>query len=444
MPAIPPLFPPQATLFKLLNKAVRQDLNLPVSATGNQSQSGASQSDPENTETPNSELARIATALERIAASLEKLSGEQRDLSNETGHDDGWITLPDSNLPLSKESSSDTKPLLPLKIEQPATSKPASQPNSPANNAALAAPIKTEPQASQPKAKVPAINSKPAAKSPDPASKVQADAKSGKTPAPQAGKQSAPPMTTANNSVLLKYLKECDITIQERKKKISPQEQAYLDKLDKLALHLGKNFTECQELYQELKKNIVAPRNSFTYSLKGFSAEQNNKVQNFCRLLKEAELLEEYSYQKKPEYTVRLKASGKEQKYLCGAWLEHYVKQEVARIVKSYGNTKLRYEALANLEIIFKDTSKAELDLFFALGQEVFCVETKMRPSQAELENFLTRIKPLKLDNQALLIVVADKPEEDCQKLSQALGNVQIIRLANLEQSLTVLLKAGL
>ncbi len=258
----------------------------------------------------------------------------------------------------------------------------------------------------------------------------------------------SPGLATAFNgtetSVLREYLGKRGIVIQASKKSAGLQKQADGIRLEQLALYLGQNFTDCQELYKLVKRHMVAPRSAFSYSLKGFKAEQNKRVRKFCRLLKEAELLEESSYQGTPEYSLQLKATGKEQKYLSGAWLESYVRQEVARIVQlTTIHSGQRYEALSNLEVVFKDNSKAELDLFFAVGQTAICVETKMRPGLAELKTYLNRIKPLALalDTHNLLIVVADKSPEECHKLSLALGNVRIACLTDLEYTLTTMLE---
>jgi hypothetical protein len=152
--------------------------------------------------------------------------------------------------------------------------------------------------------------------------------------------------------------------------------------------------------------------------------------------------MEEFTYQGKPDFNIQLKASGKEQKFLSGAWLEYYVKSEVDKIVKPYAEqTQQLYEVLPNLEIIFKDNSKAELDLLFALGPSIYCVEAKTRPGLANLKTFQNKIKPLGLETKSVMVVVLDKSEEECLKLSKALGNMPIIRLDRLEETLKDLLK---
>jgi hypothetical protein len=190
---------------------------------------------------------------------------------------------------------------------------------------------------------------------------------------------------------------------------------------------------------------MVAPRKAFDFSLKGATATQNNRVQKFCRFLKEAELLEECTYQPKPEYNFKLKPTGKEQKYLSGAWLENYVKQEVARLAQPFVlKSGQPYEVQPNLEISFKDNSKAELDLLFAVGQRVYCVEAKTHSSPKIIQTSLNRIEGLGLDKRAILIVVTDKSEEECLKLSQVLGNIRIACLPTLEKTVNAWLEAVL
>jgi hypothetical protein len=339
------------------------------------------------------ELRRAADALERIANALEKLTAHNSGFLAEINYqeEEYWITLPDTEY-----------------NPQVASPKIQTEPDKAGQLADSAAP--PQPPLIE---KIPLNESN---------SSVMAAA-------------------AAAHDTLYKYLAQHGITVQKPK---SPPNQAYQLKLEQLALYLGQNFVSCQDLYKLLKGNMTAPRNSFNYSLKGATAEKNKVVQRFCRLLKEAELIEEPVYQPKPEYNLQLKATGKEQKYLSGSWLEYYVKQEIGRIARFYAErTGQEYEALANLHLHFKDNSKAELDLFFALGKRIFCVEAKLRPGQKDLETYLNRIKPLALDNKAILVVVVDKSEEECQKLSQALGKLRITRLDKLEQTITSLLESA-
>jgi hypothetical protein len=255
-------------------------------------------------------------------------------------------------------------------------------------------------------------------------------------PQPVAAKAVSGVPPAEKETVLLKYLKERGITIEETKTKPDPQTEA---KFDKIALHLGQNFAACEELYKLLKRNMVAPRSAFNYSLKGATQGQNQVVREFCRLLKDAGLLESMTYQGTPEYNLNLKASGKEQKYLSGSWLEYYVKQEVERLAQLYSGQP--YTGLPNLKVVFKTGVKAELDLLFALGQTVFCVEAKLRPTLADLKAHVEKIRPLQLKHKQILIIVVDKTDEQCVELTSALGNVQIVRLANFEAHLSSLLR---
>ncbi len=415
-------------LYGLLNNLSSQYIKTANSNSNNQFQAsekkeGVSHSEqtPPATPAPLSEISRIAAALERIASALEKLNVESELNSTQvypnSNPENYWITLPDNDQTQMAKASF----IAPLVAKEKA---PVSPP--PAKLSPTPEPVKpkisltTLPNLTptRPNAPLPAVN--------------------GLNRAVLAGNNSP-------GSVLHNYLNEQGISVQEAKKNDSPQEQAYQDKLVNLALYLGQNFSECKELYYMLKGSLITPNSTFSYGLKNFSAENKKKVRFFCHLLKGAGLLEVYLNQGTPECLIQLKTAGKEQKYLSGSWLEYYVKQEVARIARRYHTQySLSYEARSNLEIVFKDSSKTELDLFFALGQKVFCAEAKIRPNKAQLEAFLNRIKPLKLDHNSLLVVVADKTEKDCLELSQALGNLRIARLDNLEQSLTAMLNAAL
>ncbi len=80
--------------------------------------------------------------------------------------------------------------------------------------------------------------------------------------------------------------------------------------------------------------------------------------------------------------------------------------------------------------------------MLFVLGSKIFCIEAKMKPDEAQLKSYLTRIKPLGFDNKAILIVTADKSAEECQKLAEAL-NVRVTGLANFEQTLKTMLDSA-
>lgn len=346
--------------------------------------------------TPNpdstTELNRIANALERIAEVLER----EKPLSSA---DDSWLSL--LNAPLT----------VPCNL---------SIPNYYKNDISLT--IYTKPP--QAKSAEKQILSKP---------KLEPAAIPSNQPIPVP----ASATLTSNPNILYRYLNELGINPVEATS-LTLDKQLVQDKLDALASYLGKNFTECQDLYNLLKKNMVAPRKPFAYSLKGATSVKNGIIQEFCRLLKEADLLEYYTYQPKPDYNFELLASGKEQKYLSGSWVENCVKVEVAHL---FSQNKQPYELLPNLQIVFQDNSKTELDLFFSFGKRIFCIETKMRPTSAQLKKYLNTIKPLKLDSKAILIVVVDKSEEECQKLSKEAAGVKVIRLENLQSNLLSLVK---
>jgi len=328
----------------------------------------------------NSELGRIADALERIATALEKLTSEEK-------------------APFSKTNQNNKNAQIPQIIAPSTPTKPANLPKNKPVNPTI------------PKTKLPNNNKTP------------------KLP------------TSTEIGVLHKYLEKQGITVQKPKKKVTPEKMAYQVKLEELALFLGQNFATCKDLYRLLKVNMLAPRKPFSYSLIGASAEQNKLIRQFCQLLKDADFLEEFNYRGKPEFDIQLKASGKEQKFLSGAWLEYYVKFELDRIVKPYAaKTGQPYEALPNLQIIFKDKTKAELDLFFALGESIFCLEAKTQPVLANLKTWLNRVKPMGLENKAIMIVTLDKSEKECRKLGQELGNITIARLDNLEPTIHSLL----
>lgn len=388
------IFPLLAALFELLLKIARQEEKPPIPQTKKPFQPfklralNVKETDPSATAL---DLRRTADALERIAIALEKLNGENHDSFAENSLDDeGWIILPTTapaiNLPPQKAVKQMDEPA-------PTTELPVPQ----------AQPVATLAEKS-----------------------VDATA----------------PTTTG---VLRKYLAERDITIQEPKpKEKNPEDQGYQHYLERLALHLGQNFATCQGLYKSLRDNLnkKTPVNTFTYSLQKYNSEetiakQNKVIKQFCHLLQKSGLLEEYTYQNTPELTIQLKATGKAKDYLNGPWLEIYVEWEVARIVPLH--TKHKYEALPNLNII-KDGKKTEIDLFFAVGQKVFCIEAKTRPKLKNLKNSLEGKKLLGLDRKAILVVVPDKSEAECQKLSQNLDNVRVARLDNLEQTLKSML----
>ena len=382
-----------ANLAKTLNKLTGQGLteSLPTSVSSPNQLPGLPESDDD--------LHRLVEALERIATALEKLTTDSP--SAETEPEDYWITLSNVSLPQKTIPVNTQSPIQPNKTVAKKITTP-SQPT--ANKSPIKPPVK---------------------------------------PVTTNGTNSTPLKAPPKNTVLFNYLKQHNITLQEPKK-LTSQQQSYVAKLEKIALILGRNFEICHELYNLLKKNLVIPHNTFTYSLAGATPEQKQIIRQFCQLLKNAQLLETFSYQGKPDFKIELKATGAELNYVEGVWLEKYIKQEMERIVQAYlTQPGMLYEALPNPKIVFSDSSNTELDLFFALGKRVFCVEAKMKPNAKDLTDYLSRITPLKLNPKQMLIVAADISEGDCKQLTGELG-ASVIGINNFEQDAKAWLEAAL
>ncbi|MDB5078836.1 MAG: hypothetical protein JWP00_760 [Chloroflexi bacterium] len=245
---------------------------------------------------------------------------------------------------------------------------------------------------------------------------------------------------TEQKEVLVSYFKQLGIDYETKKKTNSPEQET---KLNDIAIYLGKNFRECEELYKFLKRDILAKPGKFFYHLKEINPDKKLRISRFCNLLIQAGLLEKYAFEDGPENIIEIEVTGKDCGFLKGNWLERYVEYEVKRIVKKYTTYPGRaYEALSNLRVNINGKG-AEFDLVFAVGQKVFCIEAKTRPGQQDLKTSLNKIKPLKLDNRSILIVTAEKSIQECLKLTEVLGGTQVTDLSSLEQKVTAMIEVA-
>ncbi len=233
-----------------------------------------------------------------------------------------------------------------------------------------------------------------------------------------------------------------------------PKKQAFTPErdeiLDKLAQHLGKYFIECKELYLALKANRTDER--ITYSLYGATAQKNTRVQKFCKLLKEANLLENFEYLGAPVYWVQfnpINITSHNKNFVDGKWFERYLKHEVKGILQEC-YPDIGYEARPNLNLQFKKmadkqalNSGVELDLLFSLGDHIFCIEAKTNAKIGDLAKHLIKIEPLGLAKENIMIVVAENNAEERQELSQALNGTKVVGLDNLEEALVAMIKAA-
>lgn len=254
------------------------------------------------------------------------------------------------------------------------------------------------------------------------------------------GQPAKQPQPTPDKDVIAKFLTRRGVTNQEQKPKvISPERQ---QKLDELTIFLGKNFSECKTFYQWLKKQLSQPGAITLYLFTGVESKQVKLITELCRLLEAAELIDSLTALDLPGPGIQFKLASSGLNYLAGHWLERFVRLEFDRIAKNSGGKG--YEVKSNLLLTFENEEKAELDLIFATGNQVFCIEAKTYPGSKELKNYLKKIEPLRMNPQNLLIVTAERSPEQCQSLTRSLGGVQVIGLDKLEEALISMIKASI
>ena len=250
---------------------------------------------------------------------------------------------------------------------------------------------------------------------------------------------------TSMTDVLEDYLEQKGIKIKPFGEKPTPDEQARRDKLNLLALFLGNNLKECMGLYQWLKSKLSSKNINLTYLFKEADSENREKITNFCNYLKKAGLLKSFSFQVLPENSIKLEFTGKDSSFLKGTWLERFVEQKVRRLLKD-AVTKgalQQYQIRSNLKLSFKDNTEGELDLFFAVGKKVFCIEVKTYPSSKDLKDVINKLKPLGINDRNILIVTAEKSSEQCLKLTEVLDGVRVVGLANFEETLKTMIMSA-
>ena len=188
--------------------------------------------------------------------------------------------------------------------------------------------------------------------------------------------------------------------------------------LGKLAYFMGERYALIKPFYKRIKSNLDSG-NSVRIHLKKYTQEE---ISNICQLgnwLKQIAFLEEYKYQRSPRYILDARPNRIPQaiNFLCGQWLEIFVKEQVIRLIESC-HLGLRYSYLLNPKIVLPDGNDFELDILFKIEDEIFWFEAKTGDYQKHIEKYSRVSKILELDSEHSYMILTDVNESSTKALS--------------------------
>jgi hypothetical protein len=162
--------------------------------------------------------------------------------------------------------------------------------------------------------------------------------------------QPTPPPKEAPKSIprVTDYLASLGLGLQVARNGLPEGEERFLDRV---SLFLGERFHQLAGLYEKLKASAAKGGGDFQYSLKEASQQEIGSSTQFCTILKENGLLQNYRYNStQRRIYARLSGEGKVHNFITGGWLERYVRQEVLSVVR---RKNVPYDLVANPLLVY-------------------------------------------------------------------------------------------
>lgn len=212
---------------------------------------------------------------------------------------------------------------------------------------------------------------------------------------------------------LEEWLKSRGIAVQKRP--VAEGEEEREKVFSRLALFLGDRYSSLEKLYEKLKGSLATKR-QFELSLAEASQEEIANSTQFCTLLKQYAFLTSYYY-KSEDRILRAKASteGFVQNFLTGGWLERYLKEKVAKALRS---KNLPHEIAVGYQVVLPGGEPMELDLLVSVRGRVFWFEAKTGEFQAHIAKYSRIRKILGLRPQEAFLVLLGMEKARAKELS--------------------------
>jgi hypothetical protein len=222
-----------------------------------------------------------------------------------------------------------------------------------------------------------------------------------------------PPAPEARPRTVEEWLRVRGIAVQKRTLTEGEEEREKV--FSRLALFLGDRYSSLEKLYDKLKWSLSTKR-QFELSLADASQEEIANSTQFCTLLKQYAFLTSYHY-KSEDRLIRAKASteGFVQNFLTGSWLERYIKEKVAKVLRS---KNLPHEIALGYQVVLPGGEPMELDVLVMVQGRVFWFEAKTGEFQAHISKYSRIRKLLGLRPQESFLVLLGMDKARAKELS--------------------------
>ncbi|WP_018465827.1 hypothetical protein [Calidithermus timidus] len=233
-------------------------------------------------------------------------------------------------------------------------------------------------------------------------------------PAPQAQTQPQPKRPSLK---VADYLAEVGLQL----KPSLPSSNETEDKaLERLAGFMGERYSAFEGLYARLKSAAARGGADFQYSLSALSQQDIGTNTQICLWLKEAGLLQKYTYSSKQRRIyARPSNEGKHQGFLTGGWFERYVRQR-AQLILRRRNTP--HDLEANPLILYPNGDRFEVDLLVRTPNRFVLVECKTGDFEEALDRHQRIASDLRIPAKQVLYVLLGIPEPVLDELSSQWG----------------------
>ena len=242
--------------------------------------------------------------------------------------------------------------------------------------------------------------------------------------------QKAPELLEAPKPKSLEeWLRGRGIGVQKRP--VAEGEEEREKVFSRLALFLGDRYQSLEKLYDKIKWSL-STKQQFELSLAEATQEEIANSTQFCTLLKQYALLTSYHY-KSEDRLIRAKASteGFVQNFLTGGWLERYIKEKVAKALRS---KNLPHEIALGYQVVLPGGEPMELDLLVLVQGRVFWFEAKTGEFQAHIAKYARIRKLLGLRPQEVFLVLLGVEKARAKELS-ALHEITVTTQATFLES---------
>ena len=191
--------------------------------------------------------------------------------------------------------------------------------------------------------------------------------------------------------------------------KYIPPEKEADEILDKISIFMGNRYSLIKPFYEQIKYNMNSG-GSFRMDLRNKTQEEVSTICQLATMLHEIAFLEEYNYLKSPRFLLFARPSRipKALNFFSGKWLESFVKSQVISILQQV-NPDLKFSYLLNPQIKLPNGDDFELDLLFAIENEIYWLEAKTGDYQRYIEKYSkVSQKILKLDWNSCFMILTD------------------------------------